>query len=340
MTDNLSSDIHKKFVWAGLALTAVLTTGTIGYWFIGQNQYSLLDCLYMTVITVATIGFSEIIDMSGNPAGRVFTMFIAILGVGTLTFIFSNFTAFLVEGELKEVFWRRKMDKMIKKLTDHYILCGVEGVGTHIVSELYETKRPHIIVDIDRKKIEKLLEVFPEKVFIEGDATENDVLLKAGIKDAKGLFAATGDDNQNLVISLTAKQLNPDIKVVAGCYDYKNIEKMKKAGADSVVSPTFIGGLRMASEMIRPTVVSFLDVMLRDKEKGLRIEDVPVSESLIGKPVMHLNMEKYPNTLLLAIRTGKGWIYNPPADHIMEHGDSLIIMTTPAEKSELEKFLH
>ena len=193
MTDNLSSDIRKKIVWGGLALVTILITGTAGYWFISNNQYSVLDCLYMTVITVATIGFSEIIDMSGNPAGRVFTMFIAILGVGTLTFIFSNFTAFLVEGELKEVFWRRKMDKMIKKLTDHYILCGVEGVGTHIVSELYETKRPHIIVDIDRKKIEKLLEAFTEKVFIEGDATENDVLLKAGIKDAKGLFAAIGN---------------------------------------------------------------------------------------------------------------------------------------------------
>lgn len=340
MSNNISSEIYKKFLWAGISLVFVLVIGTVGYWFVGRGQYSLMDCLYMTVITIATIGYGEIIDMSGNPAGRGFTIFIALFGIGTLTYILSNFTAFIVEGELNETFRRKRMEKMIKKFRDHYIVCGIEGVGFHIVSELYDTKRPHVIVDIDRKKIEKVLETFQERVYIEGDATDSDTLLKAGIMEAKGLFAVSGDDNQNLVISLTAKQLTPNIRVVARCHDLKNIDKMKKAGADAVVSPTFIGGLRMASEMVRPTVVSFLDIMLRDREKNLRVEEVAVPESFAGKSISDLNLKKYPPILLLAVRTKDDWIFNPSDDYIAGHENSLIFMTTPEERFELEKIFH
>lgn len=337
MSDNISSQIYKRFIWAGLSLISVLIIGTTGYWFIGKGQYAVLDCLYMTVITIATIGYGEIIDMSGNPSGRVFTIFIALFGIGTLTYILSNFTAFIVEGELNETFRRRKMEKIIKKFKDHYIVCGIEGVGFHIVSELYDTKRPHVIVDIDRKKIEKILEMFHERVYIEGDATDSDTLLKAGIMEAKGLFAVSGDDNQNLVISLTAKQLNPNIRVVARCHDLKNMEKMKKAGADAVVSPTFIGGLRMASEMIRPTVVSFLDIMLRDKEKNLRVEEITVPEPFVGKTVADLQLKRYPNVLLLAVRTKDDWIFNPPDDYVIKPQNALIFMSTTQERQEIER---
>ncbi|MDA8340457.1 MAG: potassium channel protein [Nitrospiraceae bacterium] len=336
MSNNISSEIYKKFLWAGISLVFVLVIGTVGYWFVGRGQYSLLDCLYMTVITIATIGYGEIIDMSGNPAGRGFTIFIALFGIGTLTYILSNFTAFIVEGELNETFRRRKMEKIIKKFKDHYIVCGIEGVGFHIVSELYDTKRPHVIVDIDRKKIEKILETFQERVYIEGDATDSDTLLKAGIMEAKGLFAVSGDDNQNLVISLTAKQLNPNTRVVARCHDLKNIDKVKKAGADAVVSPTFIGGLRMASEMVRPTVVSFLDIMLRDKDKNLRVEEIPVPESFVGKAIADLQLKKYPNMLLLAVRTKDDWIFNPSDDYVIKPENALIFMATPQERQEME----
>lgn len=336
MSNNISSEIYKKFLWAGISLVLVLVIGTVGYWFVGRGQYSLLDCLYMTVITIATIGYGEIIDMSGNPAGRGFTIFIALFGIGTLTYILSNFTAFIVEGELNETFRRRKMEKIIKKFKDHYIVCGIEGVGFHIVRELYDTKRPHVIVDIDRKKIEKVLETFQERVYIEGDATDSDTLLKAGIMEAKGLFAVSGDDSQNLVISLTAKQLNPNIRVVARCHDLKNIDKVKKAGADAVVSPTFIGGLRMASEMVRPTVVSFLDIMLRDKDKNLRVEEIPVPESFVGKAIADLQLKKYPNMLLLAVRTKDDWIFNPSDDYVIKPENALIFMATPQERQEME----
>jgi len=337
MTGSIYSQIYTKFVRTGIFLAAVLLAGTVGYWFIGGRHYSLVDCLYMTFITITTIGYGEIIDMSGNPAGRIFTMFIAISGISIATYILSNLTAFTVEGELSKAFRRRKMEKTIKKLRDHYIVCGVDSVGFYILSELAGTKRPNVMVDIVKGAIEKVLETFPEGIFIEGDATDSDTLLAAGITDAKGLFATTGDDNQNLVISLTAKQLNPNVRVVASCKDLKNTDKLKKAGADAVVSPTFIGGLRMASEMVRSKVVSFLDTMLRDKETNLRIEEMAVPATFVGRPISELGLAKYPHILLLAIRSEGTWVYNPPQNHMIILDDTLIFMTTPEERTELEK---
>lgn len=337
MSGSLFSQIYNKFIWAGIALAAILLTGMTGYRFIAGNEHSLIDCLYMTFITITTIGFGEIIDLSGNPWGRVFTMCLALSGVGVITYILSNLTAFIVEGDLNEAFLRRKMEKMINKLSDHYIVCGIDGVGRYIVNELFETKRPHVIVDTNKQHIEKFLEEFQEKFFIVGDATDNDTLLEAGIMKAQGLFAVTNDDNHNLVISLTAKQLNPQVRVVACCTELKNIDKMKKAGADAVVSPAFIGGLRMASEMIRPMVVSFLDIMLRDKKKNLRIEEISVSSAHSGKPLSLLNLQKYPNTLLLAVRTDDDWIFNPSRDYVFTPGNILVFMTTPEDREEIQK---
>lgn len=331
------SNIYKKFLWAGFFLFSILMLGTVGYWFIGGKNYSMLDCLYMTVITIATIGFNEVIDLSGNPIGRVFTILIAFSGIGALTYILSNFTAFIVEGELNETFRRRMMEKIIKKLKNHYIVCGVEGVGIHIINELHDTKRDFVIVDLEIGKIEKALHDFKDSIYIVGDPTDNETLIRAGIKEAKGLFASSNDDNHNLVISLTAKQLNPDIRVIASCNEHKNVEKLKRAGADSVVSPTYIGGLRMASEMVRPTVVSFLNIMMRDREKNLRVEEVEVPEYFAGKTLSDLNLKKHPNILLLAVRTVDDWLFNPPDNCPVEKGDFLIFMTTPEERFELEK---
>lgn len=337
MNDSLYSQIHTKFMRTGIFMVLVFATGTIGYRLIGGRSYSLLDCLYMTFITITTIGYGEIIDMSGNPAGRVFTIFIALSGISIATYILSNITAFMVEGELSKAFRRKRMKKMIMKLREHYIVCGLDGVGFHIVGELAGTKRPYVMVDIDKGEIERVLETFPDAVFIEGDATDSDTLSEAGIAEAKGLFAVTGDDNQNLVISLTAKQLNPNVRVVASCKDLKNIGKMKKAGADAVVSPTSIGGLRMASEMVRSTVVSFLDTMLRDKEKNLRIEEISVPSGFSAKPVLESGLGRHPNALLLAVRAESEWIYNPPDTYVVKPGDTLIFMTTPDERNTLEK---
>jgi voltage-gated potassium channel len=212
-------------------------------------------------------------------------------------------------------------------------------VGWYIASELHATKRPHVIVDANKKNIESSLESLHDEVFIEGDATDSNTLLRAGVEKAAGLFAVTGDDNQNLVVTLTAKQLNPQLRVVTRCNDIRNTEKMKKAGADAVVSPSAIGGLRMASEMVRPTVVSFLDIMLRDREKNLRVEELPVPDSCVGRPVSALDLKRCSHALLLAIRTGDNWVYNPPESCVIDRGNTLVFMTTPEGRAELAKLL-
>lgn len=332
------SEFYRRLIWAGIGLVLILVMGTIGYWLIGGREHSFVDALYMTVITITTIGFQEVIDLAGNPGGRVFTIFIAVCGIGVMLYFITNLTAFVVEGEVTESFRRRKMAKKASNSKDHYVICGTGEIGFHIVSELSATRRPHVIVDVNRRSIDRVLEAFPEEVFVEGDATDNNVLLKAGILKARGVFAVTGDDHHNLIVSLTAKHLNPNVRVVARCNEMKNQERMRKAGADAVVSPSLIGGLRMASEMIRPAAVSFLDVMLRT-EGNLRVEEVAVPHSFVGKTISALNLKEYRQILLLAVKTNGDWLYNPPDDYVLQPENTLIFMATPEGRFDLEKIL-
>ncbi|MBF0472341.1 MAG: potassium channel protein [Nitrospirae bacterium] len=323
-----SQFVYRRFIWTVPIFMSVLIIGTTGYYIISDGQASFIDCLYMTVITVTTIGFGEIIDLHNKPYGRVFTMFIALSGIGALTYILSSITAFIVGGELKEVYRRKKMNKQAMAFQNHYIVCGIEGVGHYIVKELIATNRPHIIVDNSEEHINELLRTIDEKVYIIGDAMDDNTLMEAGIERASGLFAVTGDDNHNLVICLSAKQLNPKIRVVVRCRQIKNMDKMRKVGADSIVSPQFIGGLRMASEMIRPATVSFLDAMLRGG-KNLRVEDMKIPDTFRERQVQELKLE----VLLMAIKTkDDDWIYNPSPQYIVKSGDSLIILCSPEER--------
>jgi voltage-gated potassium channel len=339
MTSDIYEQMHKKFLLAGIVLLVILVVGTAGYWYMAGKEHSLLDCLYMVIITISTIGYGEIIELSHHPWGRIFTIFIAISGIGVLFYILTNFTAYVVEGELRNLFWRRKMEKKASDLSGHYIVCGAGNVGVNILNELLATNNSFIAVDISRSHIENLAETIKDQVWLQDDASDNNTLLNAGIERARGLFAVTGDDYLNLVISLTARQLNPNIRIVARCKDIKNAEKIRKAGADAVISPNFIGGLRMASEMIRPTVVSFLDKMLRDKEKNLRIEEVSAPDSFHEKPIEHLYLKQYPSVLLLALNREGKIHYNPPENFVIKPKDTLIFMCLPEEKRKLRDIL-
>jgi voltage-gated potassium channel len=336
----MTQELLRKFRIPFLLLFIVLITGTSGYWYVGGGKYSLIDCFYMTVITILTIGYGEIIDLTNNNWGRLFTILIAFTGIGTATYIISTFTALIVEGQLKETFKKRRMEKSIKKLSDHYIICGAGRVGSVIIHELYSTGRPCVVIDRDEEIIQLVTEKYPEIIAIIGDADLEDVLEKAGIKNAIGIFAATGDDNQNLVISLTSKYINPDIRVVARCLEAANQQKMKKAGADTVITENFIAGMRMASEMVRPTVVSFLDKMLADKDKNLRVEEISVKEKYAGMKIADMDMEQFSDTLILAVLKNNNWTYSPKGDHVLSQGCSIVVITTPQEREKLVEHFH
>jgi len=330
--------IPKKLRNIIIIIIAVIVIGTAGFKVIGGSERSVLAALYMTAITLTTVGYGDVIGLDNKPLGKLFTIIYVFIGAGTIAYLFTTLAAYIIEGELRKVFRRRKMEKRIAKMKEHYIVCGIGMVGLYVVHEMYLTKRPFIAIDHDETKLDVFKANNIDADLVVGDATENEILWKAMIEHAKGLYATTDSDNDNIVISLTARQLNPSLRIVSRCNDTKNIDKLKRAGADSVVALNFIGGLRMASEMIRPHVTSFLDMMLRDKYSPMRVEEVHVPEHspFVGKPVKDIDFKTIGNIMLISARKPSGeWVYNPYPDTICEKEMSLIIIATPEEKELL-----
>jgi len=321
-----------------IIIIAIVAIGTIGFKIIGGESKGFLDALYMTAITITTVGYGDVIGLDDKPYGKLFTVIFVFIGAGAIAYLFTTLAAYIIEGELKKVFRRRTMEKRIAKMKDHYIICGIGMVGLYVTHELFITKRQLVAIDTDESK-QELLKLHELNVdLLVGDATENEVLWQAMIEKAHGLFATTDSDNDNIVIALTARQLNPNLRIVARCNDTKNTDKLRRAGADNVVALNFIGGLRMASEMIRPHVTSFLDMMLRDKESPIRVEEVHITKNspYLGKPVKEIDFKMIGNIMVISARKSSGeWIYNPYPDTIIEKDMKLIVIATPEEKEIL-----
>jgi voltage-gated potassium channel len=334
-------EILKRFKQLALMLITVLFIGTLGYWLISGGKYSIFECLYMSVITILTIGYEEIIKSEPGETQwiRVFTIFLAFTGLGIITYIFSKLTASAVEDSLKETYKKRKTNKILKHMKNHYIVCGAGMVGSAIINELYSTKREIVVIDMNAEIISELEKKFPGVPIIHGNADFENVLIKAGIKTAVGIFAATGDDNLNVIICLTAKYINPQIRVVTRCLDEINHNKMEKAGADAVIKENSIAGMRMASEMIRPIVAIFLDKMLKEKDENLRVEEIPIHNKYANKKIAELELDNFSNSLLLAVVSGdQVWTYKPKANDIVRQGSRLVVITNPEERENLTKY--
>lgn len=313
----------------------VFAIGVVGFMAVGGEDHGLVDAIFMTAITLTTVGYSETIDVSGTPEGAIFTTVLLFAGVGSFVYFFSHLTAFMVEGSLDRILWRRKMRRAIETLDGHYIVCGGGATGAHIVHELLQTERPFVLVDQDEARTRELFEQFStEFPVVVGDATDDDTLKEARIEHAKGLTSCISSDKDNLIVTVSARLLNPHLRIVSRCIDEKVTRKVRQAGAAAVVSPNMIGGLRMVSEMIRPTVVSFLDIMLRDN-KRLRVEEYPIEEGskLAGMTVGELRARKIADVLVVALSEADGsWTYNPDDDETLDPGKRLIFMGSPAAR--------
>ncbi|TNC99438.1 MAG: TrkA-N domain protein [Gallionellaceae bacterium] len=328
------STTTRNLLWSLLAALMVMLIGTLGYRWLGGDQYSWLDCFYMTFITVATIGYGEIVDVTDYEYGRLFTVFIALSGIGILGYALSAVTAFMLEGEFNEVRRRNRMEKKIGQLKGHYIVCGMGQIGSNVAHELAITGRHFVMVDRDKANLEHYVEQHPAQLYVMGDATDNEVLLAAGIKHAIGIFAVAHEDNQNLVISLSAKQLNPEVRVIARCHDVKNVVKIKSAGADEIVSPDFTGGVRMVSAMVRPNVAGFLDEITK-AEGDLRMEELVIPGRLHGK-TLDMFYQDNQECLVMAVNTQGKWYFKPSADYLLHGGDVLMVMASVAARARME----
>ena len=321
---------------AGAVMLVVMALATCAFYYSARGTVSWSDALYMTMITVTTVGYGEIVPLD-TFGMRMLAGLVAILGFGTLTFLFTSLTVFFLENDIDYNLRRRRMEKQMRKLQGHYIVCGFGRVGRNVATELMNTNRHFVAIDPEEARFEENKERCPGMLWLHGDASDDDHLAAANIDEARGVFAVTGDDSRNLMIVITAKQLNPNVRVVARCQEVRNMRKMQKAGADSIVSPDFTGGMRIASAMIRPHVVGFLDEMLKS-DKRLRLEEVPVPDDFPDTPVQKLRLRS-PEYVLLAVREAHDWVFNPPQDYLLRHGQTIITMASPAGRQELELLL-
>jgi voltage-gated potassium channel len=251
-----------------------------------------------------------------------------------MTYMFSTVTAFILEANLNRAFWRRRMHRKIERLDGHYLVCGGGRIGSYVMDELRSQGRSFVVIENSREAIERHLEAYPHLLILEGDASDDEVLEHAGVTRAAGAFAVTGDDAKNLVVSLSVKQLNPAARVIARVHDQRNAAKTLRAGADSIVSLEYSGGHRIASLMIRPQMVSLMDELVRSGSR-LSVEEIPVPSRPYPLTVDALG--RSPEWLLIAIRDGGNWRFNPNQDALITTGCSLVVIASEEGRDELRE---
>ena len=327
-------ELRRKLVLALVLLAIVIAFSVLGYRLIGGPNVALLQALYMTVITLAGVGYGEIVDTSHNPALRIFNMFVILFGVAITVYVFSAVTAFFVEGQLHHLFRRRKMQKKIGALRNHFIICGLGDTGRYAAQEFHRTGTPYVVIDAHEENIQRAQEPASDSqrmLYIVGDATDESVLDLAGVDRAAGLIAGVANNKDNLVITVMARQKNPSLRIVARCSDVNFAERLMRAGASSTVSPSHIGGMRLASEALRPQVVSFLDMMLRQQSKALRVEEIEIKDHSpwVGLTMDRIRLRHDYNLLPLAVKkqeVGQQFVFNPSDSMVITSGTVIIVM--------------
>jgi len=309
-----------------LILISLYFLGSLGYMIIEDMR--LLDALFMTTITITTVGYGVIGELSD--AGVIFTIIFIIIGTGLAAYILISVADFILSEFLLGRIETRRINRMIAKLRKHYIICGLGRVGLEIAKELNNNKVEFIVID----NADEPIEVCKENnwLYIKGDASNDDILLEAGIKEAKSLFAALDTDSENVYVTLSAKSLNPYIFVVARATAQDTISKLEKAGADRVLSPQVLGGRRMAAMALQPLVTDFLDTIMGTENIEVRLLEIQIEEgsNLVGKTIKEASQQYELGALIISvIEAGQKTTYSKPdADTVLSAGQSLIAIGT------------
>lgn len=314
----------------------ILASGTLGYVMI--EKWGVFDSFYMTVITLTTVGYGEIHQLSEG--GRIFTVVLIFLGAGFALYAAGAIVQFMVEGQIRTILGRRILDNKISKVYDHYIVCGYGRIGRVLCHKLVE-KSTSIVVIEKNPDLVPVLEK-DRALYISGDASDESILLRAGIKRAKGLIAALATDTDNVFLVLTARQLNPDVYILARSSFKESKPKLLAAGANVVESPYDTGGVSMAMRILRPTVTNFLDTAIAGSKKDIQIEEMKVSESseLINIMLKDTGIRQQYELIIIAIKKADGdMIFNPSFETVIKPGDTVIAVGEEKNLLRFEKAL-
>jgi voltage-gated potassium channel len=317
-------------------LLGVIVFGTLGYRYL--EAYPWLDALYMTVITISTVGFQELRPLS--TAGRLFTMVLLFAGLGVVLYTAGAITRQIIEGEIRQFFGRRRMERQIASLRDHYVVCGFGRIGEAICEELASGPVPFVVVEGDADRARKAQGA--KYLVVEGDATEDSILHAAGVPRAKALFASLPTDAANVFVTLTAKEINPALHVVARAETRRSERTLIHAGADKVVYPYLIVGHRMAQAALRPAVLDIVDLATHSQSLELRLEEigVPASSRLPDTTMGDARFEERFGVIVAAVKRASGkMLFNPGAEEKFEAGDSLVILGEPTGLRALDQWL-
>lgn len=323
----------QKIKFSILLLFLVILLGTFGYMAISKVKF--IDALYMTVITIATVGYKEVVDL--DDFGKLFTIFLIIIGTGVLAFFATQVVEYLIEGEIRKTFKRNRMNKRIAKLKDHYIICGFGRMG-RIIADEFKNKLEFVLIE----KNEKYIDIFEENNFyyIIGDATKEHTLELAGIQNAKGLISVVNTDAENVYIVLTARMLRKDITIYTRASDEESYKKMVLAGADKVFSPYIIGGKSVANAILKPNVTEFFDFTLNG-DLHVDVMELTIASDMkfCNKSIADSGIRDF-GLIVLALKKMNGEvIYNPKAVEIIEEGDIIILIGKLDDCKRFEEYI-
>ncbi|ABA90362.1 TrkA domain protein [Syntrophotalea carbinolica DSM 2380] len=317
-----------------LILVLAIGLGTAGYILI--EGWDFLDSLYMTVITLATVGYKEVHDLSTE--GKIFTISLIVFGVATIAYAAGSLLQLMVEGQILHMLGRRKLEKRINQMEGHYIICGYGRIGTLISQEFISRPVPFVIVERDQAICDSLAK--EGILFVQGDATDDDTLIQAGILRAKGLITAVTSESANVYITLTARGLNPDLFILARSVEEGSEIKLKRAGATKVISPYRIGANRMAWAVLRPSVVDFIDIAVGSESLELQLEEIRVAptSTLVDKSLVSSDIRRAWGIMIIAIKKSSGaMLFNPESNTTIDAEDILITLGEPPAIRKLEQ---
>jgi voltage-gated potassium channel len=332
---------HRLGAWGPLiggfvALATVFCLGVFGY--MRVEGWSFFDSLYQVVITLSTVGFQEVYPLTRD--GRILTMLLIVSGVGAFAYLVGTFTQVLVEGRLQQFLGRRRMQKIIDSLSDHVIICGYGRIGSIVAREILAENVAAVVVENSPEVIHMLDEQgIP---YVQGDATADETLLAAGLMRAKTLVAALTQEAANVYVTLTARQLNPAIRIVARADAQGHTQRLQRAGADQVLVPHLYGGVRMAQSVLRPTVTNFLELTGHSGSIDLQMEELEVGEhsEIVDNNLIDARIRPRFNLIVIAIKKANGeMIFNPQPQSVLEAGDTMILVGSKDNLDGLREIL-